>query len=157
MLRGSEFSSVPTWQPQEKCLLLSGRLHPCKPTESILFLAELLLQVMRCKNWESSLTVKVHVAFAVLSVKRHLLKSLLSKTDGESVGKKKESSCSRFWGLWLLLGTAAQLKGVSKGNSVTSVTESLNAILLAWLLSTETRDTCTSPRKPEKCGVWYRS
>lgn len=112
---------------------------------------------MRCENWESSLPVKVQIAFAVLSVKRHLLKSLLGNTNGESVGKKKESLSPRFWVLWLFLGTAAQLKGVSKGNSVTSVTESLNAILLAWLLSTETRDTCTSPRKQDKHDVWYRS
>lgn len=157
MLKGSEFSSVPTWQPQEKCLLLSGRLHPCKPTESILFLAELVLQVMRCKNWESSLTVKVHIAFAVLSVKRHLLKSLLSKTDGESVGKKKGLLSPRFWVLWLRWGTAAQLKGVSNRNSVTSVTESLNATLLAWFLNTEIRDTSMSPRKQDRGGVQVRS
>lgn len=91
VLRGSEFSSAPTWQPQEKCWLHSAHLHPCKATESIFLLAELLLQVMRCENWESSLTPEVQIAFAVLSVKTHLLKWLLSKTDGESMGKKKES------------------------------------------------------------------
>lgn len=112
---------------------------------------------MRCKNWESSLTVKVHIAFAVLSVKRHLLKSLLSKTDGESVGKKKGLLSPRFWVLWLRWGTAAQLKGVSNRNSVTSVTESLNATLLAWLLNNEIRDTSMSPRKQDRGGVQSRS
>lgn len=42
------------------------------------------------------MTVKVHIAFAALSVKRHLLKSLLSKTDGESAGKKKGLLSPRF-------------------------------------------------------------
>lgn len=55
--------------------------------------------------------------------------------------------------LWLLLGAAAQLKGVSKGNAVTSSAESLNAVLVAQLLNPETRGTCTSPRKQEKRGI----
>lgn len=131
VLRGSIFISVPTWQPQGECLLLPGRLPLCKPTESVLFLTGLSLQVMRCKNWELSLPVKVPMAFAALPVKRHLLKSLLSKTNGEPAGEKKGSLSPRFRVLWLLLGSAAQLKGVSKGNSVLSVTESLNTILLA--------------------------
>lgn len=89
VLRGSEFSSAPTWQPWEKCLLLSADLHPCKPTESILFLAELLLQVMRCENWESSLTLKVQIVSAVLSIKRHLLKHIWANLMGIQWARKK--------------------------------------------------------------------
>lgn len=36
------------------------------------------------------MTVKIQIVFVALSVKRRLLKSLLSKTNGESVGKTKK-------------------------------------------------------------------
>lgn len=73
------------------------------------------------------MTIKIQIVLVALSVKRHLLKSLLSKTDGESVGKKKGVVIPKVLRFMFAFGYSSTTEGRFPKETVTSFAESLNA------------------------------